>query len=49
MPGEDEELIEEKKNPLVEEEIPTAVKRAAVQRPRGQKNTKVTLGEEGHT
>jgi len=32
MPREDEELAEEKDNPVVEEELPTIVKRAAVRR-----------------
>ena len=49
MPGEDEELAEEKDNPLAEEELPTILKRATVQRPQGQHKRKVALEAEGHT
>ena len=49
MPGEAKALAEGKDNPLAEEELPTIVKRAAVQRPQGQQRKKVALGEEGHT
>jgi len=36
MPGEDEELVEGKDNPMAEEELPTMVKRVEVPRLQGQ-------------
>ena len=49
MPGEDEELVEGKENPLAEVELPTKVKKAVVRRFLEQQRRTIALREEGHT
>lgn len=49
MQREDVVLIEEEDSPLVEVELPIAMKRAIVRRLRDRARGKVTLEEEGHT
>jgi hypothetical protein len=48
MPGEDEELAEEKDSPMAEGELPVTVKKAAVPKLQGQQKKEIALEEVGH-